>query len=584
MAKTRPQRDLLGAKADNPTPKSEKPLNEASTIPGGMADDLTFMKMNEMANSIPQRAENELRMLEGYKAQEERQKLTQKIGEKEVREAAEILRKYKAGKARLEAKIIANEEYWKLRQWNYEQKPNEAKGYKPATAWLWSCIASRHADMMDSYPTCNFLARQQDDKGEAKMLSAVIPVVLEQNRYEETYSDIAWYLLKNGGCVQAVLWDGTKHNGLGDISIKKIDILNIFWEPGITDIQKSENVFTVELVSNKKLEQRYPQTRGRLTQKDITVAKYLYDENVNTEDKSVVVDWYYKTEYEGRKAVHYCKFVNGIVLYATENETAQPMSQQMDMLTGIPVLIPNGEPMSVRGLYDHAMYPFVFQDLYPIEDSIIGYGLTETAPLVCDAAPRKTKVGSTGRPSHGVQVKLINVNPDTGEGELVVKGDCLMRGYYKDFSRTNEVITPDGWFHTGDYATCDRRGRYYIKGRKGNMILGASGENIYPEEIECVINSMEGVNESLVVERDGQLVALVHYNENVLDWNFESEEKFLKNLEERKKAILDYVNSHVNKNSHINEVKVQKQPFIKTATKKIKRFRYKDGDNAENEK
>lgn len=214
----------------------------------------------------------------------------------------------------------------------------------------------------------------------------------------------------------------------------------------------------------------------------------------------------------------------------------------------------------------------------------IGYGLTETAPLVCDAAPRKTKVGSTGKPSHGVQVKLVNVNPATGEGELVVKGDCLMRGYYKDYSRTQEVITPDGWFHTGDLATCDRRGRYYIKGRMGNMILGSSGENIYPEEIECVINSMEGINESLVVERNGQLVALVHYDDNVLDWNFEGEEKFLKNLEERKQAILDYVNSHVNKNSRIKEVKVQKEPFIKTATKKIKRFRYKDGENEANEK
>lgn len=214
----------------------------------------------------------------------------------------------------------------------------------------------------------------------------------------------------------------------------------------------------------------------------------------------------------------------------------------------------------------------------------IGYGLTETAPLICDAAPNKTKVGSTGNPSYGVQVKLDNVNPATGEGELMAKGDCLMRGYYKDYSRTQEVITSDGWFHTGDLATRDKRGRYYIKGRMGSMILGASGENIYPEEIECVINSIEDINESLVVERNGQLVALVHFNDNVLDWNFETEEKFLKNLEERKKAILDYVNSHVNKNSHINEVKVQKQPFIKTATKKIKRFRYKDGENQENEK
>lgn len=212
----------------------------------------------------------------------------------------------------------------------------------------------------------------------------------------------------------------------------------------------------------------------------------------------------------------------------------------------------------------------------------IGYGLTETAPLICDAAPFKTRVGSTGRPSHGVQVRLENVNPQTGEGELVMKGDCLMRGYYKDYSRTKEVITADGWFHTGDLARMDRRGRVYIKGRLGNMILGASGENIYPEEIECVINGMEGINESLVVERDGQLVALVHFNDNVLDWDFEGETKFLNNLEERKQAILEYVNSHVNKNSRIKEVKVHKDPFTKTATKKIKRFLYKDKDDNAN--
>lgn len=213
----------------------------------------------------------------------------------------------------------------------------------------------------------------------------------------------------------------------------------------------------------------------------------------------------------------------------------------------------------------------------------IGYGLTETAPLICDAAPFKTKIGSTGTPSHGVQVRLENVNPTTGEGELVVKGDNVMRGYYKDYSRTREVLTADGWFHTGDLACCDSRGRYYIKGRLGTVILGASGENIYPEEIECVINSIEDINESLVVERNGQLVALVHFNDNVLDWNFEGEEKFLNNLEERKQQILDYVNSHVNKNSHIKEVKVQQKPFNKTATKKIKRFLYKDKDVVENE-
>lgn len=256
------------------------------------------------------------------------------------------------------------------------------------------------------------------------------------------------------------------------------------------------------------------------------------------------------------------------------------------MIVGMKVKAVFGGKLRFFGVGGAKLDPEVESFLHKVHfPYAIGYGLTETAPLICDAGPFKTKVGSTGKPSHGVQVRLEDVNPQTGEGELVAKGDCLMRGYYKDYSRTQEVITPDGWFHTGDLASCDKKGRYYIKGRKGNMILGPSGENIYPEEIESVINSFEGISESLVVEREGQLVALVHYDDNVLDWNFETEEKFLKNLEERKEAILDYVNSHVNKNSRIKEVKVQKRPFTKTATKKIKRFLYKNKeDNANNEK
>lgn len=205
----------------------------------------------------------------------------------------------------------------------------------------------------------------------------------------------------------------------------------------------------------------------------------------------------------------------------------------------------------------------------------IGYGLTETAPLLTNACVGKTRVGSIGVPAHGIQMRLDNVNPHTGEGEIVAKGPQVMRGYYKDYNRTLGVIE-DGWFHTGDLASVDSKGRYYIKGRIGNMILGPSGENIYPEEIEDVINSIDGVNESLVVQRDGKLVALVKFDDNILDWNLEGEDKFIKSLEERRKAVMDYVNSHVNKNSKIGEVNVKKEPFVKTATLKIKRFLYKD--------
>ena len=331
---------------------------------------------NAQPSELEIRARNEMAMLEQTAMKKQIQaKMKPKIGAEEVRKASEILRKYKEGKARLEDKIIANEEFWKLRQWNYMNDGNE--DFKPATAWLWSCIQSRYSDAMDSYPTCNFQPRQMDDKGEAKKLSSIVPIILEQNRYEDVYSDVVWYTLKHGGSIQGIFWDGTKHNGLGDISVKKIDFINFFWEPGITDIQESQNIFNTELVSNSMLEQRYPQCVGKLGAKTITLAKYLYDDNVDTSDKSVVVDWYYHTYVNGKKTLQYVKYVNDVVLYATENEINAPEKVTVDPETGIPLTIPLGEPLAKRGLYDHAMYPFVTMALYPVEGSICGYGLTD---------------------------------------------------------------------------------------------------------------------------------------------------------------------------------------------------------------
>lgn len=300
----------------------------------------TTIDLNK-ANTMPQGIPNEpLPMM-------------QKIGVDQIRKATEILQKYKGGKARLEQKIIANEEFWKLKQWQYM---NDGKNdFKPASAWLFSCIQSRYSDAMDSYPTCNFLPRQKDDETEALKLSNIVPIVLDHNEYEDTYSDIVWYTLKHGGSIQAVMWDGSKNNGLGDIAIKKVDLLNFFWEPGITDLQESANIFVTDLVDNDLLIQRYPQCENRLGSNTATVSKYRYDDNVDTTNKSLVIDWYYHTEYNGRKALHYVKYVDDIVLYATENEPE----------------------MMERGLYDHTMYPFVSMALYPIEGSIIGYGLTD---------------------------------------------------------------------------------------------------------------------------------------------------------------------------------------------------------------
>ena len=206
----------------------------------------------------------------------------------------------------------------------------------------------------------------------------------------------------------------------------------------------------------------------------------------------------------------------------------------------------------------------------------IGYGLTETSPLLGYSMHRWRTVGSFGYPVYNVTLKLHNVNPETGEGEIVAKGPNVMLGYYKDPIRTKSVFTEDGWFRTSDIAVQDEKGRFFIKGRNNNMILGPSGENIYPEEIENVINNVEGVNESIVVERNGKLVALVQPHENFIEWDNESEDKLYEKLDTWKEKVLKMVNKNVNKTSQVSSVEVMKEPFEKTATQKIRRFIYKD--------
>ena len=231
---------------------------------------------------------------------------------------------------------------------------------------------------------------------------------------------------------------------------------------------------------------------------------------------------------------------------------------------------------------DPAVEQFLIECKFPYA---IGYGLTETAPLVCNVMVDKKKhLGSIGVATYKVDIRLDNVNPVNGEGEIVVRGDNVMLGYYKDPERTLQVLDDEGWFHTNDIATVDETGHYYIKGRLNNTILGPSGENIYPEEIEQVINNIEGVEESLVMERDGKLVALVKFTENALDWNQATEDKWFEELEIRKKAVLDWVNKTVGKNSKIGEVDAMKEPFEKTATQKIRRFKYKNSHGDEPEK
>ena len=277
--------------------------------------------------------------------------LTNVIGKEQVQAANQILHKYKEGKANLENKIVENEQWYKIRHWECMRK-NSKEEVEPSSAWLFNCIANKHADAMDNFPSPNILPREEGDKGEAEMLTSIIPVILDQCGFEGVYSEVQNDKLKSGTGVYGIFWDNNKLNGLGDVAISEIDIINLFWEPGITDIQKSQNVFHVELADNDILTSQYPQLQGQLSQDIIGVAKYNYDDTVDTSTKSAVVDWYYKKKVGGKTVLHYCKYVNDVVLYASEND-----------------------PQFVeRGWYDHGLYPFVFDVLYPVKGTPAGFG------------------------------------------------------------------------------------------------------------------------------------------------------------------------------------------------------------------
>lgn len=288
------------------------------------------------------------------------------ITDKDVERGIDLLTKYKDGKSNLESRIVNDELWWELRHWEgigqskakrVDRSGKEVKSTppqpKPTSAWLFNTIQNKHADAMDNYPEPVVLPREESDEQSAKTLSQILPVVQEYNHFEQVYSDNWWEKLKHGTAAYGVFWDSQKDNGLGDIEIRDIDLLNLFWEPGITDIQKSRNLFIVDLVDNDLLDKEYPELEGKQKGKVIDVKEYIYDDSVDTSEKSVVVDWYYKVKTpSGRTALHYAKFVGSTLLYASQND---PEYRE-------------------RGFYDHGMYPVVLDVMYPEKGTPIGFG------------------------------------------------------------------------------------------------------------------------------------------------------------------------------------------------------------------
>lgn len=293
------------------------------------------------------------------------------IGSEQLKEFTQILQKYKAGKTRTEQRIVASENWWKLRNSTEEQKDTEivSKGFVSKSGWLHNVIVSKHADAMEAYPEPNILPREEGDRGEARMLSAIIPCVLEQNHFEETYDDAMWRKMKGGTAAYKIVWDKHKLNGLGDISVECANILNLYWEPGITNIQKSRYFFHTELCDKDILVERFPeQLKDGLKGDTFVSTKFLYDDHVDTENKVTVIEVYYHKYIEGKNTLQYCKYVNDKVLYATENDTQPIIDQIMGEVK---------PPMAMTGLYDHGKYPYVFDPLYPIEGSPCGYGYVD---------------------------------------------------------------------------------------------------------------------------------------------------------------------------------------------------------------
>ena len=341
------------------------------------------------------------------------------------------LREYKAGKAKLEKRVVQAEQWWKLRNDAQARKEFDVGwdgDFRSASGWLHNVLVSKHADAMENYPEALILPREAGDKQQAKMLSAIIPCILEQTGFEATYSDAWWRKLKTGTAVYKCSWDAEALNGLGEISIKDVDLLSVFWEPGVRDIQDSRYFFHTELQDNDLLEQQYPQLQDKLKGNTITLTKFIYDDNVSTENKSVVVDVYYKQD----GVLEYCKYVGDQVLFSTENEEytssaafAAPSPQGEGMMapdagmTNPPAAGTSSDPFGAtfpvsgegiaaqvqhRGLYDDGLYPFVFDPLFPVEGSPCGYGyvdLCKNSQVAIDilrtAFIKNTKAGATPR-------------------------------------------------------------------------------------------------------------------------------------------------------------------------------------------
>ena len=334
-----------------------------------------------------------------------------------LREFTAALQKYKAGKASLERRVVSAENWWKLRN-RFEQRKaglSDDGGYKSESGWLHNVIVSKHADAMEAYPEPLILPREPGDEQEARTLSAILPCILEQNRFEKTYDAAMWQKLKTGTACYRVVWDPDKLGGLGDISIERVDLLNLFWEPGVADIQNSRYFFCTHLEDEDRLCEQYPQLKGRLRAGPFTATRFLYDDAVSLEGKATVIEVYYKK----RGVLHYCKYVGDTVLYATEDaagsaagEPAAPCSSPAGGSMGVASPFGGGaERSEAEGVWDDG------QPLSALRATSPEGGSMDSASPVLPGSPEATWGRGRGSEQSGLSMGSPGRRRRSGEEE-----------------------------------------------------------------------------------------------------------------------------------------------------------------------
>ena len=282
-----------------------------------------------------------------------------------LRKANEILGRYKASKSAQDQRVIENEKWYRQRHWEYIEANDgdQSVKYQTKSAWLFNALNILHSDAMDAFPRLNVLPREEGDREEAARLSSILPVVLEQNDFREVYDENTWRKGRSGTGVYGIFWDKSKLNGLGDIAIEAVDTLNLFWEHGKRDIQKSANVFHVEMTERDRVLAEYPNvTKRALGGTGFEPREYQTEDRSSRDDRVAVIDWYYKLRVNGKTVLHYCKYVNTTVLYASEDDWNDPDGKGA---------------IAERGWYDHGLYPFEIDPFYPLEGSPAGFGLID---------------------------------------------------------------------------------------------------------------------------------------------------------------------------------------------------------------